>query len=363
MLKVGVLIPQSKAFPKLGKEFIDGLKLLFSEKNTFIVEGIGYGDHTQEICNKIDKLVLQDDVNAIVGYVGDYGLHSLLEKVNLLEIPAIFARLGAYPNINFKNNKYAFTLSYGLCDSLNLLSQWLIDSGYKKIGVSNSFNDAGYGFVKSLEKSIYKLGGEFTGHYTPPLNPRTNESYYLEQFYKNLDNDIVCQFYNGIFAEENLTYLEIHKNEINIPLVFLPFGLNQEQLEQAYNISNDIYMVAPWLPVEMTKVQNSLDHTFFKAYSYYPTILAMLGYETAQALNSIIPERGKLLSSIDLRMNESFMNGSWNKELVYSLESKIWKLNKANSVYHFEEIKASVINNDTSFEGQQNGWYNAYLCY
>jgi branched-chain amino acid transport system substrate-binding protein len=158
-MKIGILVPQSKVHATIGKNFVNGIKMVGDF--TVIVEGIGYGDNPKLIADKMDKFSMQDDVDCIVGLVGDRDLTSLYEKANALELLAIFARLGAFPDVNIPDNKFAFSLSLNTCNAISYLGPWFQAKNWRKIGVSGSFNDVGYGFLKSLEDALILMERNF----------------------------------------------------------------------------------------------------------------------------------------------------------------------------------------------------------
>lgn len=358
-------MPQSKSYPTLGRDFVNGVKLLDSDGITIVVEGIGLGDNVEAINDKIDKLVLQEGVDAILGLFGDNGLVQLYEKVNSIEVPTVFARMGAYPDVISTENKYAFTLSYGLCDSLNFLGEWLVEHEYKQVGVSGSFNDAGYGFLNSLQESLYAAGGEFSGHYTPPLNPREDEANFLKEFYTDVKSDAVCQLYNGVFAKENIEYLEAMEHNLEVPLVFMPFGLNEDLLERISKVANEVLAVGTWLPVELTKEPTEFENKYYQKYDKYPPVTGMLGYQAMQTFLTMVPKRKELLEGAEIAMGDGLLKGKWNKDLKMTVPFDIWKMEGSGA--EAKLVKQDIDNKEKeyneSFEGQERGWHNAYLCY
>lgn len=363
-MKIGVLIPQSKSYATIGKDFILGLKLHESD-HSFVIEGIGIGNDAGMTLDKMEKLSFQEDVDIIVGLVGDYHLASLYEKANALELPCLFARLGAFPDLNVTGNKYAMTISYGICESLSSVGKWFTKEGYSNIATSSNFNDIGYGFVEALEKSIYAEGGTFAGHFTTPLNPRPNEKELLEEFYKTVESDAVCQLYNGFFAEEHVGYLESFSEKVETPMVFTPFALNDTQLVRVSKVASDINMVASWLPVALTGVVSEFDANYFAKNEKYPSVTAVLGYECGQAIDEILSNRSKLLAGETIEMSGPRGNGTWTEELKFENDFHIWKAESSDDKVVMKKRTSLAEEKDTAapFEGQENGWHNAYLCY
>jgi hypothetical protein len=361
-MKIGLLIPQSKVYATIGKDFVNGIRLLNIEGLELVIEGIGFGNDADLITNKMDKLAIQDDVSAIVGLVGDYGLSTLYNKANGLEIPSIFTRLGAFPNIEMEKNEYAFTLSYGLSEGLSQLGKWFVENDYKKVAISGSFNDIGYGLTSALESSLYKSGGEFAGHHTAPLKPREDEAAIAEDFYKTTDCDIICEYYNGDFAKENVEYIETFQNPIDKPMMFTSVGLTGDQLQSVSGKAGEVMMYAPWIPEDLKGEADSFDSLFSEKHDRYPNINHWLGYQSGQVLKDLVPKRKELLEGTELLLGE---NGICGKDLVVSFPQAIWKAEKkADKSVMIKQSDIDVSKDiQVPFEGQVNGWHNAYLCY
>ncbi|PHR37111.1 MAG: hypothetical protein COA38_00025 [Fluviicola sp.] len=361
-MKIGLLLPQSKVYATMGKDFVNGLRLLNIDGLELVIEGIGFGNDTDLITSKMDKLVMQDDVAAIIGLVGDFGLDSLYDKANGLEIPAVFARLGAFPNIQLDKNEYAFTLSYGLSEGLYQLGDWFVENDYKNVATSGSFNDIGYGLTYALESSLYKGGGEFTGHHSTPLQPRENEAAIAEDFYKTIDCDVVCMFYNGDFAKEKVEYIESFQDKISKPMMFTSFGLTGDQLQTVSRKAQDVMMFAPWIPVDLKGKPDTFDTLYNEKHDRYPNVNNWLGYQTGIILRDLVPKRKELLGGAELMLDE---NAVCKKDLIVSFPQAIWKAEKkADKAVMVKQSSLDASKNiKVPFEGQVNGWHNAYLCY
>lgn len=363
-MKIGILIPQSKAYASIGKDFVNGIRLLNIEGLELLIEGIGFGNDADLIANKMDMLAIQEDVSAIIGLVGDFELTSLYNKANGLELPSVFARIGAFPNIQMDDNEYAFTLSYGLSEGLSQLGEWLVENDYKRVATSGSFNDIGYGFTRALEASLYNAGGEFMGHHSTPLQPREEEAAIAENFYKTIDCDIVCEFYNGDFAREKMEYIESFQETIKQPMMFTPFGLTGDQLPKVAAKAEKIMMFAPWIPVDLKGEEDSFDTLFKEKHDRYPNISHWLGYHSGLILKDLVPKRKELLAGVELSL-EGNQNSVCGKDLVVNFPQAIWKAEKMaeKTVMVKQSSLNASKNNRVPFEGQESGWHNAYLCY
>lgn len=365
MKKLGVLVPQSKSHLRIGKDFINGLRLnLDSEEWSIVVEGIGLGNDSQTIVDKMDKLSFQEDVSAIIGFVGDRELTALYEKANVLEVPSVFVRLGAFPDIHLEDNEYAFTLSYGLCDGLEHLGTWLVKNNLKNVAVSGSYNDVGYGFISSLEKSLYNAGGSFAAHFTPPINPRPNEAEILRSFYEEVECDAIVQLYNGVFAKENVSYLESFGYTIKTPLIFSPFALDAELAPRISKIAENVMLYGSWFPASLTGKADAFEQEYVDKYEKEPSVHSMLGYEAGLVLTQGVASRVSLLNGEEIRLEGPRGECFIGKDLTWKFQNRIWESTKNDNTF-FNEIDSLETNNiaSSSFEGQEAGWHNAYLCY
>lgn len=365
MRKIGVLLPQSKAYQTLGKEFINGLKLNFNSEDTFIVEGIGMGNDVQLIMDRIDKMSLQDDVSVIVGLVGDNNLHTIYDKVNGLEVPTILVRMGAFPNLTLDNNQFAYTLSFGICDALQSLGGWFVKNGYSQVAMAGSFNDIGYGFSKALESSLYASGGEFAGHHVPPIEPRDNEAQLAEEFYTSTEFDIACELFNGDFAQENAEYISGFGKNIDKPFIFSPFGLTSEQLQLVSGNLEKVLMFASWLPAELRGDTDAFDQEYYQKYDKYPSIASLLGYEAHMLIENALDNRKELLSGENLSIESPRGILKVDQNLNVTGLQRVWEAETIDETIRLKTLETLAETKDTSepFTGQENGWHNAYLCY
>jgi len=364
MTKVGVLLPQSQTYKSIGRDFVRGFQLSDDQEFEIVIEGIGIGNDAELTSNLIDKLVLQKQVDIIIGLVGDFDLSVLYEKVNGLEVPAVFARFGAFPNIKTKGNKYAFTLSYGLSEGLYQAGQWCVEQGWNKVATSGSFNDIGYGFVRSLEMGLYNAGGQFVGHRSTPLKPKGDEAEIAQKFYDELECDVICELYNGEYAEENITYMNALNGQVEKPLIYTPFGATAEQLQQLGDKVSTLLMLGPWLSAEYTGEETPFDKTYFDKHDRLPSISDWLGYQTYLVVQDLLKHRKELLAGEEFSLTDN-NEVRCDSDLIVHFPMKIWKAEKKNDKWLMKPTTTFGSDNiiPEPFEGQVNGWHNAYLCY
>jgi len=119
--KIGVLLPNSKAYPKLSKEFMAGLTLHLPEDYEIKIEGIGFGENSVAIKNAIQKLVYQENISILTGILGHKELEDICEFVDSLDETLIFSNIGASTPLNLNKWSKIFCNSFQLNKSTYLL--------------------------------------------------------------------------------------------------------------------------------------------------------------------------------------------------------------------------------------------------
>jgi len=133
-VNVGVLVPHSKTYPTMGKEYINGLKLgvrSSSNSYSFSVEGIGAGADSKVILDKAQKFAIQDDVHVITGLMGHIGIEELQNYVESMEVVLLYSDLGATLPQTDSSNPWSFCNSFELYNQLCYLEKMLLNGGMK----------------------------------------------------------------------------------------------------------------------------------------------------------------------------------------------------------------------------------------
>lgn len=108
MKKIGVLLPQSKAYPKIAKDFMKGLRLALNDSVDLKIEGIGFSNDSKSIINSIEKLINQEGVELLTGLLGHYELDDICNYIENIEETLIFADMGAAIPPNLEHKKILF---------------------------------------------------------------------------------------------------------------------------------------------------------------------------------------------------------------------------------------------------------------
>ncbi|MFD0964496.1 ABC transporter substrate-binding protein [Pseudofulvibacter geojedonensis] len=365
MRKIGVLLPQSKAYPKLAKEFIKGLRLSQSETNQYElkIEGIGYGNDAKQSIDGIQKLVNQEQVDLVTGIVGHKGLSEVLDYIENIEETFIYSDLGATQPLDLSNRKGIYCNSMGLYDATTLLGEHLISNNFLKIGTSTCYYESGYGFIKLMEDSIAGKG-EFSGHFISPINPRKNEAELMLDWYNSMNPDALFAFHNGIFSEEHASFLSENKLHEKVPIYSLPFSCEEDVVNKFPEVFNDTHCITSWYADLNTNENTSFINKYMETYGSKPTFFAVLGYENGILINDFLQNSNTFSTQkkegprgqIEFTTNTNRTN---YKHYLYQLRHEKDTCTKA----HIQIFKKEDISTKKVFKNNIPSWDNAYLCY
>lgn len=365
MRNIGVLIPQSKAYPRIAKDFVEGLKLSLnesSEEYKLKIQGIGFANDPKVVIDAIQNLIMQEDVELITGLLGHMGINEICDFVQGMEEKLIYADLGATPPLDLSNRKGVYCNSLNMLESIKLLGEYFSDNELRSIAVSTCYYDAGYGFLRELENVLYSNGAEFAGHFITPLKPRENESELMKEFFLEIKPDAIFGSFNSYFSKEHAEFIE--KNQVHklAPLYTTQFSLDDAVLDKFPSTFNGVNCMSSWFP-ELTSPSNEqFIERYLSSYSKKPSVFAMLGYENGLLINDV-------LSSLDSGNVQQGPRG----ELVFDTETNrtiskhyLWRLKTEESGYSKSIVKEFRTDakklNYLSDEDTPN-WFNAYLCH
>lgn len=363
--KIGVLLPQSKEFPTMGKEFINGLKLsLFQNDYNFIVEGIGFGNNTEQITNSIQKLINQEDVDITTGILGHKGLTTILDFVEGMEEPFLYSDFGATKPLDLSNRKNIYCNSLDLYKATSLLGQYFLNNNLLNIGTSTCYYESGYGFLEAIQNSIYKnKKGQFSGHFITPLHPRENEADLMKEFVSATNPDALFAFHNGIYAKEHASYLQ--NNEINksTPLYTLPFTIDNKILQQFPKIFDQTRCVSSWFTNSKNEENQNFTSLYKERYNKTPSIFSVLGYENGLLIKNFLGNINNFSNAEIIGPRGPLnVNKTTNRTDIKQL---LWELSWDGNTYKIKcleeldyQMAIDFLNSD-----QDNGWHNAYLCH
>jgi len=368
MKKIGVLLPQSKAYPTIGKDFVRGLKQALGGEIEMKIEGVGLANNPKDVIDSIQKLINQEDVALTTGLLGHKGMPEVLDFVEGMDETLIYADLGAAEPESLKGRKGVYCNSFGLFDASHALGKYLVENGMKNIGVSTCYYDAGYAFLEALENAVHKdPKGQLAGHFITPLNPRENEAELMAEFVSESKPDAIFGFHNGVFAKEHAEYLRLNKINESTPLYTLPFSIEERVLKEYPYIFNKTRCVSSWFP-ELENEENTIFIEKYKSeYGSIPSIFALLGYENGLLIEQFLKDEDLITKPFSGPRGSLNINPETNRT---SCTHYLWELLAKENAYirnalqslELDDYSISKVEHEDVNSGI-GGWHNAYLCH
>ncbi|WP_159439352.1 ABC transporter substrate-binding protein [Tenacibaculum agarivorans] len=362
--KIGVLLPQSKQYPTMAKEFMNGLKLSLSDHYKLCIEGIGLGNEAENIVNASQKLINQEEVVVTTGILGHRDLSKVLDFFDNMEESLVYTDFGATKPLNLDSRQHIFCNSLDLYNATYSLGKYFIDKGIKHVGTSTCFYESGYGFIEAIQDALYeKNEAEFSGHFVTPLHPRENEAELMTQFVDVTKPDVLFAFYNGVYAEEHADFL--HKNKVNssTPLYTLPFSINNKILSKYPQLFDTTKYISSWHSNLMTDDNINFIASYKEKYNKTPSIFSVLGFENGLIINN------KLKKKTNSTLNKVLgPRGIINTDITtnrFSPNQHLWEIKWVENSYQFQYTETLTHNNiiKTTDNDENKGWHNSYLCH
>lgn len=242
-LKVGVLVPRSRQFMELGIQFISGIRDVFdrylSKKYALFIEDVGVEAGKNIVMEKCQRLLLQYQTDIVIAFVGNQVACELSRYFDSLGKILIITNMGEN-HIVHPVSPFVFDHSMGISSACREMGLYLAQNGKKKILVTSSFYDSGYGLYGAFLEGVKQGGGEviklvFTGDV-----PNETELLSIEQFVKQTKADALYAIYCGNAAAHFLKYYFRNQYLKTFPLYGSPFllpGKRENSQEYDYTIA------------------------------------------------------------------------------------------------------------------------------
>lgn len=371
-IKIGILLPQSKQYPFLDRDFMRGIKMNGLNVK-FYIESIGIGADEKMIIDKMQKLSFQEDINIMIGFFGHRKIESVYEYASNHDIFLLASDVGSTLPFSIKKKRGVYINSFGIAESSYHLGTYFASQDYKNIATSSSYYDSGYSINQAIEIALYQNNSQFSGHYITPLHPRENESDCMLEILDPLKPEAVFAFHSGIYAEEHASYLTKNGLTQNYPFYFTSFSISDKIMKEYKQAFEEVYMISTWSEIIKNEKNISFIEKYKTSFNESPSAFSLLGYESGMIVESLIKGLDSIptLDSLIEKMG-TVLEGPRGKMDFHPdtnrtfFDSYIFKITSDET-----QIEA-VLKNDGEFiqkitlldqPESTGGWHNAYLCH
>jgi branched-chain amino acid transport system substrate-binding protein len=284
MQTIGILLPRSTYYQSIGFDLHEGLrsgiKQTGRENIRIVTENIGFGADKQQCYRSAERLLLEENANLIIAYIGHRTAELL--KPLFLATNKILIVLDAGVNM---------PTEWPTCPNIfyhslhNTLGAWLtakkaIKDGYTNGGMVTGYYDAGYLHTYSISKSFENAGGKICFNHATGYKETDFTMKPLKEHLENNSNSALLSLFSGDFVQWYFDEIKKEFSEKNIPIYLTPFGFEETMLENAVYPSNAITGIASWSKKIETS-QNKLFIESIESTGKTPNIFSLLGWESA----------------------------------------------------------------------------------
>jgi branched-chain amino acid transport system substrate-binding protein len=381
MNKIGFLLPRSTFYDTIGFDLFEGLKLglqqLGRDDVKIVTENIGFGADKQQCYRSAEKLLLEENVNLVIAYIG----HRTAELLRPLFLAAnkmlIVLDSGASLASEWPSCPNIFYLSLH-----NALGAWMsaknaTKEGYKSGGMVSGYYDGGYLHTYSISKSFEATGGNINFNQVTGYKEDDFTMSPLKNHLMQYPNSALLSLFSGDFVQWYFREIKKEFEGENLPIYLSPFGLEETMLQNAVYPSNKIKGVTSWSK-KIENEKNKLFVTTFESLGKKANFFSLLGWESAQLAIEIIDLSFKHSNKIISIANELqlfefetprgkiYFDSKTNTSIASLYEVTVienngmCELKLGNQIQNikeeFEKMCALPLINVTS------AWYNSYTC-
>jgi len=298
--KVGLLIPTSGTYAALGNEIADGFNLALDtagKTNEFVILNEDTEIKPPVGLAKARKLVLENEVDVIVGIVSSGVLGAMRDFVHGAKVPLIVANAGNNHATGKDCSPYIVRVSFSNGQVNRPMGPWLVKQGVKKIYTLAPDYAAGHQMIESFTKAFEAAGGRIVGGEFTPFRKTKDFGPYLIKA-KDANPDGIFVFYAGGEAISFVKQYGSFGLAKELPLYgsgFLTSSLYvKAQGEAAVGVTTSLHYV----PTLETPENKQFVADFMAKYGRSPSEFAIQGYDAARLLMGAVAAGGKDRTSI-----------------------------------------------------------------
>jgi branched-chain amino acid transport system substrate-binding protein len=291
--KVGVVLPASKVYAELGASITNGMKLYLDKVGSKaagrkIVLLFEDEEATPDVAlAKTRKLVEQDNVSMIAGYVASPDAVGSRDFLDQNAIPTLIANAGANVLSRAKKSTYIYRTSFSNWQPNHPMGAYVADNISKKVTLVYANYAAGTETAASFKETYT---GQILAEVKPPLNTQ-DYSTYISQI-RASKPEAIYFFLSGTDAVNFFTQAKQVDLFANIKVTGSGFGVEQD-VTQAIGDKSPVGAITGlhWAYTLDTKENKDFTSAYKSKYGKLADVFAVQGYDTARvivdALNAV----------------------------------------------------------------------------
>jgi branched-chain amino acid transport system substrate-binding protein len=288
--RVGVLLPYSGVFAALGQEIDDGFVFALERagrEGEFTLIREDTEARPPEGLAKARKLVLQDNVDLIMGVVSSGVLAALRDFVTDSEVPLLVANAGEDTATGENCSPYVIRVSFSNAQVNRPMGEWLYDQGHRRVFTLAPDYAAGQQMIASFREAFEAAGGEIVGSEFTPFGRTQDFGPYITNA-RAAEPDAVFVFYAGSEAIAFVRQYDSFGLKDDIPLFGSGFLTSPLYVGAQGEAAIDVIASLHYVPTIDTPENQEFVEAFRERFNRMPSEYAVQGYDAGQVLMSAL---------------------------------------------------------------------------
>ncbi|GAA6189757.1 ABC transporter substrate-binding protein [Litorivita sp. NS0012-18] len=287
-IKVGLLLPFSGVYASLGNEietgFNLGLRQFGSETDvTFEVAREDTEVKPPVALGKAKKLILQDQVDVMVGIVSSGVLGAVRDMVHGAGVPLIVANAGNDAATGESCSPFITRMSFSNGQINRPMGTWMAQQGVKKVFTLAPDYAAGRQMINAFTETFTAAGGEIAGQEFTPFQKTQDFGPYLAQA-KASGADAVYVFYAGGEAISFVKQYDSFGLKSDLPLYGSGFLTSPLYVNAQGDAAKGVITALHYAPTIDSGLNAAFVDAFMEETGRVPSEFAVQGYDAARSL-------------------------------------------------------------------------------
>jgi branched-chain amino acid transport system substrate-binding protein len=287
--KVGLLLPYSGVYAALGKEIDQGFELALQTRlgemagskieivreDTEVKPPVGLA--------KTRKLILQDQVDVMVGIVSSGVLGAIRDFVHQSGTPLIVANAGNDDATGARCSKFITRVSFSNGQVNRPMGDWLYNKGVRKVYTLAPDYAAGHQMIETFSAAFKAAGGTIVGGEFTPFRTTKDFGPYLTTA-QSAGPDAIFVFYAGGEAISFVKQYASFGVADSVPLYGSGFLTSPLYVNAEGPAAKGVVTSLHYVPTIESPENAAFVKAFSAAYGHAPSEYAVQGYDAGQAL-------------------------------------------------------------------------------
>lgn len=382
MQTIGVLLPRSTYYTGLSFDLFEGLKAslreLKREDLRIVTENIGFGTDKQQCYKAAEQLIMHENAQVIVAYVG----HRMAQVLRPLFLAAnrLLIVMDAGANVPQEWPESPNIIYHSLH---NAFGSWLtakkaVRDGFTLGGMVTGYYDGGYLQTWGISNGFTQAGGQIIFNHATGYSREDFSMEPLKNYLQEYPESALLSIFSGDYVQWYFSALKgVFGNE-QLPIYLPPFALEETMLQGAVYPGNKTQGVAVWSK-QLKNEQNQQFIDVITTSGRTPNLFSLLAWETSviavQAMELLKENSFNVQHTTEALNNFSFESPRGTIRFHSGTKHTIAPMYEAEIIddgngHCAVQIGAVIPETEADFEtfiahpmeNSVSGWYNSYTC-